>query len=337
MLRVFAHQILFFVFFTQSILAQVELYVHQPNCENKTVVNIANNPQYKPQKVDEETQLFIVDSPEEPKELVFIIDSIGMLIEKFWIEPSSKRIDFYLYNCRQYGFYVENPNELTREARAGNYYVKYLMEKSRNREEFTRLYNEYEIDFIKNNPDSYLSLVAFQRLSISDDEKKELFKLIGDNNKKYPLYNKLLRKINSDVRLDSLNLNLKFQNIDKDTVRFNSFKNKSVVFVFWMSGCKWSIKLLPDIIALDKNYEDIAFVYYCLDRNLDQWKNSSAKFDIPKQYNISELDGLLGELPMLLDITTTPSFIVVNKNQEIVLITYGDELFWVEEEIKSLH
>jgi thiol-disulfide isomerase/thioredoxin len=327
----------FFLCFIPSAFTQVELYIHQPKCTNKTVVHIANNPQYEPQEVDENTQLFIVDSPVEPKEMVFIIDSVGLMIEKFWIESSSKRIDFYLYNCRQYIFYVENPNDLTRAARADDYYVKYLREKSRNDEEFMELYLEHEIDYIQNNPNSFLSLDAFEKINISHEKKEELLKTLGEENKKYPLFAKLLNKYSTIVNLDSLNLSLKYGNINEDTLHFSTFKDKPVVFVFWMSGCKWSTKLLPNITALDKKNRDVAFVYYSLDENLEQWRKASEKFDIPKKYNISELNGYLGKLPTTLGVDKTPFFVVADTNQKIVLITFGDELYLVEKEIQNFH
>ena len=335
MVRNLTYQLLFIVLFTRSIFAQVELYVHQPNCARKTIINIANNPQYEPKQINEETQLFTVDTPDEPMELVFIIDSIGLLIEKFWIDPTSKRIDFYLYNCRQYRFYVENPNYLTREARADSYYIKYLLEKTESREEYLKLYNQHKISYIKNNPNSFLSLDALWKLNISIDEKKELFKLIGDENKKYSLYNKIFKSINAEINLDSLKLDLKFCNIDKDTLHFNSFENKPVVLTFWMSGCKWSTKILPELISLDKNNEDVPFVYYCLDENLEQWRNSSKKFDIPEKYNISELNGFLSDLPILLGVDRTPYFVIADINQKIILVTFGDELYLIENEIKN--
>lgn len=329
------HQFFLLFCFISPSFTQVELYIHQPRCTNKTVVHIANNPQYELTEVDETTQLFVVDSTVEPKEMVFIIDSVGLMIEKFWIEPTTKRMDFYLYNCRQYMFYVENPNDLTRIARADDYYVKYLEEKAKDREEFRQLYNDYVISSIKNNPNSFLSLDAFEKINISNAEKGAMLKALGDENKKYPLFTKLSNKYNTKTNFDSLNLSLKYKNINEDTLHFSSLKDKPVVITFWMTGCKWSTKLLPEMVSLEKKNEHINFVYYCLDENKEQWKNSSKKYGLPEKHNISDFNGYLGTLPVSLGVDKTPFFVVADEKQKFKLFTFGDEVYSVESEIKN--
>jgi thiol-disulfide isomerase/thioredoxin len=312
------------------------LFVHQPNCLNKTVVRIASNPNFEFEQIDEETILFTIDTPKEPQEFNFIIDTIGVMIEKFWIEPSTKKIDFYLFNCKQYMFYVKDPSELTRQARAEMKYTEYLQEKSLNREEFIEEYNAHKINFIENNKNSFIALDAIYKIKTDKDTKKELLYSLDDSLKQYPFYKKLLNQVEVTEVSDILPFNFTLQNVNNDTIDFNLLKNKPTAFIFWMSGCKWSNKLMPDLTSLSNKYKDINFIYYCLDENLSEWKFSSEKFEIPQTYNVSELDGFLGKIPTMLRVDRTPFFVLIDDKQKIVLVTFGNEVDLLELEIQNL-
>ncbi len=318
-----------------TLSSQVELYIHQPKCSEKTAIQIANAPQLEAKVIDEETILFEMAIPDEPKEVVFVIDTVGIILEKMWITPSTKKVDIYLFNCRQYRFYIKNPNSLTKEARANFYYTKYLFEKYDNDIEFREKSNEYNMEYIKNNPNSFLSLNMLSKININNEQKRELLNLIGDKNKKFPLYSKLKSKFNTEVNLDLLNINQSFKRIDGGSLSFTKLVGKSTVFIFWSSGCKWSINLLPKITALEKKYPNTNFVYYSLDEDIYQWGKSSSKYQIPNKYNISELNGFLGKLPTTFGVDRTPFFVSSNKKHEITLVTFGDELYLLEEDIKT--
>ena len=108
---------LYFFFFCCNLTGytQVEIYVHQPDCSSKTPIEISNFPQFKPEHVDEQTIVFKMNTPTETIDFDFFIDTVGIMFERFWITPETKRLDFYLSKCNAYRFYLENPDFINKE------------------------------------------------------------------------------------------------------------------------------------------------------------------------------------------------------------------------------
>ena len=298
----------FFLFLSLKGICQVELHIHQPKCKTKTYVSLANQPDIKAQYIDSETQVFTIPLPKEPKLYFFMVDSIGFQLERFWVEPNTKKIDFNLYNCKGYHFSVDKPNQLTIEERAKHHYIMYLTEKYYDKEIYIKEYKKYSENYIRENPASYLSLYLIANNNFDSNTKLELLQLVAPANSEYSLFKKTERSIKYKYspKLGDTIKAITANNINGKPFKIENLDKKPTVFVFWMAGCKWSTKLLPQIAEMSKKYQNANFVYYSLDESKALWEQTSIEKQIPAENNISELDGYLGITPLSLGVSATP-------------------------------
>lgn len=81
--------------------------------------------------------------------------------------------------------------------------------------------------------------------------------------------------------------------------------------------------------------QGVRFVYFSLDENKALWQESSATEHIGG-WNISDLQGVYGKVPLEMGISSTPSFFVLDGERKVCLFTFGDEVGLVEAELKRM-
>ena len=333
---------LYFFLFCCSIngRAQVEIYVHQPDCSSKTPIEISNYPQFNPEHVDEQTIVFKMDSPTETIDFDFFIDTVGIMFERFWITPETKRLDFYLSKCNAYRFYLENPDFTNKEGRANQYYYRYLREKSTSREEHIDQYTKYIVDYIKRHPTFGLSLNYLVNVEMNKETKIELAEILEPTFGGRRSYQKIARtiKYKADPSIGQKIVDVPLVNLQQSNWSFDELEGQAFVLYFWMSGCGACSKIAPKVNALNDKYAalGVPIVYYTLDENIALWKESSLSKTILSPYNISEMEGWTGILPLSLGVRGTPYFVIFDKNHQIEQVVFGSEIFLVEEEIIKL-
>ena len=81
--------------------------------------------------------------------------------------------------------------------------------------------------------------------------------------------------------------------------------------------------------------QGVQFVYFSLDENRALWQESSATEHIGN-WNISDLQGVYGKVPLEMGVSSTPSFFVLDGEHKVRLFTFGNEVGLVESELKRI-
>ena len=336
MKRAFLSTILFAAF-RLLLMAQTEVYVHQ-SCQKK-VVGVINHPEIVGRDIDAETILFNFPAESEPTRISFHIDTAGFKVERIWIDSSSKRIDLWVYNCKAYQSRVEHPNLLTREERTNNLYFDYLAQKFTDREAYVRAFNDFLTHYIQDNPDSYLSLNYVSKFAGTDTEIAELLKILEPANSKYSTFQKMKNRLlyKGKAKLGEPLPGFEAVQLDGKPFTSKSIDGKATVVMFWQSGCKWSKKVIPSMSNLQQKFfaQGVQFVYFSLDENRALWQESSATEHIGN-WNISDLQGVYGKVPLEMGVSSTPSFFVLDGEHKVRLFTFGNEVGLVESELKRI-
>lgn len=94
-------------------------------------------------------------------------------------------------------------------------------------------------------------------------------------------------------------------------------KGNILIIDFWASWCKDCILALPKTKELMKENPSVKFVYFSVDRNLDQWKNGLEKYQLTEQENYWFSQGWKNPFNNYVDLNWVPRFIVVDTKGKI--------------------
>jgi thiol-disulfide isomerase/thioredoxin len=326
---------LFLIFLSISSNAQVEVFIHQ-KCHSRAI-GVINHPEIIGTEIDNETTRFIIPTQEEPMRISFHIDTVGFKIERMWIDSSTKIVDLTVFNCSSYRCAIENANILTKEERINGLYFDYLAQKyGDDKDLYLQKFNAFIVEYIKNNPDSFLSLNYISKFTGKDSEIAELLKIVEPTNSRYPSFQKMKNRIvyKNQIKINSPIPDFESQQINEQPFSTFSLKNKATLVFFWQSGCRWSVKSIPKILEIQEKYANkgVEVIFFNLDENKALWKENSTKFGI-KDINISDGQGFYGKTPLSLGVSATPYFFLLDKEKKIQLVTFGDETPLVEREL----
>ena len=95
-------------------------------------------------------------------------------------------------------------------------------------------------------------------------------------------------------------------------------KNTTIVIDIWASWCKDCIGGMPKVKALQKEHEEIAYVFLSLDRNQKAWKKGIKKHNIEGDHYFMQ-SGWKGPFGTFADLDWIPRYMVVDKQGKIKL------------------
>jgi thiol-disulfide isomerase/thioredoxin len=320
------------------LISQTEIFIHQV-CQQK-VIGVINHPEIVGVMVDKETLKFLIPRYNEPTRISFNIDTAGYRAERVWVDSVTSKIDLWIYNCGSYKSKVDNPNLLTKDERINNIYFDYLAQKYPNDEDYVKYFDNFLIEYITNNPKSFLSIVYATKLTnIRDNKFGEILKNLEPSNSFYPTYQKAKNKLMYKKSLmigESID-DLKAKKLDGSNFFLSDVKSKVTILMFWQSTCSWSRKLIPKISEIQKKFtkEQLSVIYFSLDENKVLWQEASNSYNIP-DINISDLEGVFGKTSLKFGISATPYFLILNKEKKLRTVTFGNEIILVENELSKI-
>ena len=117
-------------------------------------------------------------------------------------------------------------------------------------------------------------------------------------------------------------LNDTFTTLDGNQVTLKSIleshKGKTIVIDIWASWCGDCIKGMPKVKALQKDYKDVAYLFFSLDRGKEAWKRGIKKYNVLGEhyYMQNKKDSPFANF---VNISWIPRYMVINKTGEIVV------------------
>lgn len=93
-------------------------------------------------------------------------------------------------------------------------------------------------------------------------------------------------------------------------------KGKTIVIDVWASWCKDCLAGLPKVKELQKENDDVVFVFLSLDKDMDKWRNGIEKYEIEGDHYYLR-SGWEGPFGKFLDLDWIPRYLVVDAEQNI--------------------
>ncbi len=116
----------------------------------------------------------------------------------------------------------------------------------------------------------------------------------------------------NDLFLTTNDTKIKFQDI------LDNHKGKTIIIDIWASWCGDCLKSLPKVKSLQAQYPKADFVFLSLDKKMSTWKKAIEKYNIKGDHYYMQ-SGWKGAFGTFLNLDWIPRYLVVNKNQEILI------------------
>ena len=100
----------------------------------------------------------------------------------------------------------------------------------------------------------------------------------------------------------------------------NKYKGKTIVVEVWASWCGDCVKAMPKLKELQKENPDVVYLFVSMDEKFEKWVAGIEKHDL-KGEHIWANDPLKmkGQFGKSIDLDWIPRYMIVDKNQKIVL------------------
>jgi peroxiredoxin len=179
------------------------------------------------------------------------------------------------------------------------------------------------VDFIKKNPDSYVSVDVMQIFAgvIQPKVFEPMYESLSTRMKNTDKVKGWKKNLEIAKRFDvgQPSIDFTLNNTDGQAVSLSSFRGKYVLLDFWASWCGPCRATHPELIKIynknkDKNFQILAV---SLDTKKDLWLKAIAEDNIP-WLQVSDLKGASGEVTKMYNVTQIPQNLLIDPAGNIV-------------------
>lgn len=113
-----------------------------------------------------------------------------------------------------------------------------------------------------------------------------------------------------------------FLSLENEEIAFydilKKYEGKTVFIDVWASWCKDCIEEMPKLKELQKEYNDVVFLFLSLDRDLRSWKKGIGSYDLQGEHYYV-LSGWKGDFGSAIRLDWIPRYMIINPMGEISL------------------
>jgi thiol-disulfide isomerase/thioredoxin len=117
-------------------------------------------------------------------------------------------------------------------------------------------------------------------------------------------------------------LNDTFITLEGETISFqdilNKHKGSNIVIDIWASWCKDCVGGMPKVKALQKEHQEVTYIFLSLDKSQDAWKRGIEKYEVKGNHYFMQ-SGWKGAFGNFVKLDWIPRYIVVDKEGNIKL------------------
>lgn len=130
---------------------------------------------------------------------------------------------------------------------------------------------------------------------------------------------KPVEQIKSTFSLESLEQKITSYSGKKIPIKevLSKYEGSVLVIDFWASWCQDCILALPKTRKLKEKYPNLKFVYFSLDRSLEQWKRGLEKYSLSNEDNYWFDEGWKNKFNNYIELNWVPRFLVVDEKGNI--------------------
>ena len=274
----------------------------------------------------------------ERENLPLVLEPGTIKIEIFKDSMRSSKItgtksneDFFRYVKQTKSFYVEL-DKIQSELRGTSLSDSLISNDLKDQfEQMRSKLNDYELDFMNTNNDSYISTLILQRMLTQQEIELENAEKIYEN------FTDLIKKTNSSKSIkegiDYLNESKKQSptigsiapdfsgpDLNGNVVDFSDVKSKVIMVDFWASWCGPCRIENPHLVSLNKKYpnDEFQIVGVSLDRDKESWANAINDDGLENWIHVSHVKFWNEPIAKLYNITRMPTTFVLNSEKRII-------------------
>ena len=184
-------------------------------------------------------------------------------------------------------------------------------------------YVNTSLDFVKNNKNSYVSLIALTQLeqSIKEEDFITSFENLSNEVKNTVLGKEITNKIKktADLQIGKKAPNFKANSPDGKEISLHDNLGKITIIDFWASWCGPCRKENPNVVKLYNKYKSkgLQIVGVSLDKDENSWKKAIEKDEL-SWIHLSNLKFWEDPIAKLYNISSIPATYILDENGTII-------------------
>jgi peroxiredoxin len=192
---------------------------------------------------------------------------------------------------------------------------------------------EYEQNFVKTHPNSYVSLMVIQQMANSpnSDKAAELFDGLAEELKNTEIGKALTKQFNEVKKLSvgSIAPDFSAPTPEGDTISLKSSLGKVTILDFWAAWCKPCRVENPNLVKIYDEFhkKGLSVVGVSLDRKAEDWKKAIEEDQLP-WHHMSNLKFWQDPIAQLYNIKSIPATYILDAEGKIIAKNLrGEELY----------
>ncbi|WBU88994.1 TlpA disulfide reductase family protein [Cellulophaga omnivescoria] len=183
---------------------------------------------------------------------------------------------------------------------------------------------EFEVNFVKENPNAVISGMItnrlFQNNLINEEEINELVNILSDEVKKTASVKSIIEILNKNkaISIGAKAPEFTAPNLNGEPLALKDVLGKVTVVDFWAAWCKPCRNENPNMVKVYDKYYDkgLSIIGVSLDRNANEWKEAIEEDGLGWYHVYNEKD--VQQVAKLYNVTTIPSTFILDENGVII-------------------